>query len=296
MLILLNIFTPVQAAIILGIAALLGAIMGSFMNCLAWRMAHGESALRGRSHCPACGHALGPLDLVPVFSWVFLGGKCRYCKEKVSVRYVLVEIAMAVVFALLLWEYGLSIQAIAYWALACILCGAALVDIDTYTIPNGFIIAGLVVWVASVWFMVVPTQGFGLGSLFAASLGFGYLAPLADGLLGAFVIGGGILVFSLLFDKVTGRTSLGGGDVKLLFVVGLYLGLCGSLFNLLIACLLGLVFAVVWQFFRKDQPEEGEGENFKTKAIPFGPAIAAATIVTLLVGSLFLTWYVGLLV
>ncbi len=278
----------------MGIAALLGAIMGSFINCLAWRVVNGESVLKGRSHCPACGHTLGVLDLVPVFSWALLRGKCRYCKTKISARYVLVELGMALLFALLFWQYGASVQTLAYWALACILCGAALVDLDTYTIPNGFIVAGFVVWLASVWF-VLPVSG-GVGGTFVAQLGSGFLPVLVDGLLGAVLVGGGILLFSLLFDKATGRTSLGGGDVKLLFMIGLFLGGIGSLFNLLLSCVLGLVLAFVWWFSRSRSSEEGSGkeENFKTKAIPFGPAIALATVVTLLVGSQCITWYLGL--
>lgn len=291
----LDIFTPAQAAIILGIAAVLGAVMGSFMNCLAWRLVNAESVLHGRSHCPACEHTLGVLDLVPILSWVLLGGKCRYCKQKIGVRYVLVEIVMAALFALLLWEYGLSIQMVTYWALACILCGAALVDIDTYTIPNGFIIAGIAVWFASVWLMASPVVGFGVGSLFAPLLGLGFFPVLVDGLVGGLVVGGGILAFSLIFDKVTGRTSLGGGDVKLLFMVGLFLGVFGSLFNLILACILGLVFAFVWQLSQSRSSADDDGESFKTRAIPFGPAIAASTVLTLLVGSQFLTWYMSLL-
>ncbi|MEG2476946.1 prepilin peptidase [Gordonibacter sp.] len=294
MVLFVDIFTPAQAAVLLGIAAVLGAVMGSFINCLAWRVVNGESVLRGRSHCPACGHTLGVLDLVPILSWVMIRGKCRYCKQEIGARYVLVEIAMAAFFALLLWKYGLGIQTVAYWALACILCGAALVDVDTYTIPNGFIVAGIALWAASVWLISAPATGFGVGSLFVPLLGSGFFPVLVDGLVGGLVVGGGILLFSLIFDKVTGRTSLGGGDVKLLFVVGLSLGLLGSLFNLILACVLGLVLAFVWQLFASRSLDD-DGESFKTRAIPFGPAIAVATLLTLLVGSQFLTWYMGLL-
>lgn len=293
MIISLDIFTPVQATILLAMVALLGAVMGSFMNCLAWRVVNGESVLHGRSHCPACGHTLGVLDLFPVFSWVFLGGKCRYCKAKISARYVLVELAMAVLFALLLWRYGFGVPLLAYGALACILCGVALVDIDTYTIPNGFVVAGLAVWAVSVWFLQ-PVSG-GVGSLFVSWLGYGFMPMLIDGLLGAVLVGGGILLFSLVFDKATGKTSLGGGDVKLLFMVGLFLGAAGSLFNLLLSCVLGLVLAFVWWLLHLHTQESVSGESFKTKAIPFGPAIALATMLTLLVGPTFLTWYTGLL-
>lgn len=268
------------------------------MNCMAWRMVHRESVLRGRSHCTACGHELGILDLVPIFSWVFLRGRCRHCGTRVSVRYVAVEVVMAIVFALLFWQYGLSVQMLSYAVLASILCGVALVDWDTFTVPNGFILAGSAVWLASVWFIPVPFDGFGIGSLFAPYLGQGFLPVLIDGLLAAFLIGGGMLAFSLLFDKVTGKNSLGGGDVKLLFMVALYLGCLVGVFNLLLSCVLGLVLALVWRFSGERSSKRGgtQEKSIETRAVPFGPAIATATVLSLLIGSQCVTWYIGLFV
>lgn len=283
-------FDPAQAAILLGIAAVLGACMGSFVNCLAWRLVNGESVLKGRSHCPRCGHTLGVLDLVPVVSWLALRGRCRHCGEPVSPRYVVVEALLATLLVALLAVQGAGVPWVAYAALVTVLLGAALVDLDTFTIPNGFVIAGALIWVASVWFMRPPFDGtFGVGSLFVPLVGAGWLAVALDGLAGAVAVAGGILVFSLVFDAVTGRASLGGGDVKLLFVVGLFLGLAGSLLNLLVACVLGLAFAVV-----RGLSTRSASESVGTKAIPFGPAIAAATAVTLLAGPTLLTWYTGL--
>ena len=287
----LHIFTPVQAAILLGIAALLGAIMGSFINCLAWRAANGESVLKGRSHCPACDHGLGPLDLIPIVSWLALRGRCRHCGQRVSARYVLVEAALALVFAALLVVHGAGVPWLAYAALATILMGAALVDLDTFTIPNGFVIAAIAIWLASVWFMRAPAPDmFGVGSMFVPLVGAGWLAVVLDGAVGAFAVGGGILLFSLAFDAATKRTSLGGGDVKLL--------------NLLVACVMGLAFAVASGLSAPPSASDGSdelrdagggrAENLKAKAIPFGPAIAAATALTLLAGPSVLTWYTGL--
>ena len=143
----LDIFSPAQAAILVGFAAVLGACLGSFVNCLAWRKAHGESVLAGRSRCPSCGHVLGQLDLVPVVSWIVLRGRCRHCGTRVSVRYVLVEVLLAAVFVALLVVYGASPAWLAYAALVCVLLAAALVDFDTFTIPNGFVIAAIGTWV-----------------------------------------------------------------------------------------------------------------------------------------------------
>lgn len=303
--------TPAAAAYTIGIAAVLGACLGSFTNCLAWRVVAGESVLKGRSHCPECNHALGILDLIPIVSWLALRGKCRYCKAKVSPRYVIVEIIMATVFALLAWRFGIGVATLAYMALACILCAVTLVDADTYTIPNGFIIAGIIVWAATVWFMEPQAGGFGIGTLFVPYFGYGFLAVLVDGLAGGFAVGIGMLLLSLLFDKIMGKQTLGGGDVKLFFMVGLFLGLLLGVFNVLLSCIIGLVIAFVGNALsgsRASSEEEGSGdpssahddenaeEPLPTRAIPFGPAISIAAILTLFVGSSALTWYIGLLV
>lgn len=298
----LDIFTPVQAAILYGIVAVLGACLGSFVNCLAWRLVNGESVTRGRSHCTSCNHVLGPLDLVPVVSYFVLRGKCRHCGTRVSPRYVVVELVMALAFVALLAVYGVGLAWVVYAVLACILMAAALVDLDTFTIPNGFVIAaavtwalmmvasiaGLITWPLSNSLTVAATEPFGMSSMFAYLVGSGWLATLLDGLAGAVCVGGGILLFSLVFDALTKTVSLGGGDVKLLFAVGLFLGLAGSLLNLLVACIAGLVFALIRGL------SSTEAKSLRTKAIPFGPAIAAATLFTLLVGSAVLTWYTGL--
>ena len=152
----LGIFNPAQAAFLLGIAAVLGACLGSFVNCLAWRLANGESVLAGRSHCTSCGHVLGALDLVPVASWLALRGRCRHCGQRVSPRYVIVEALMAALFAAVVVRYGLSVQTVAYLVLVCILMSVALVDLDTFIIPNGFVVAGCVLWLVSIWFMPAP--------------------------------------------------------------------------------------------------------------------------------------------
>lgn len=288
----LAIFSPVQAAILLGIAAVLGACLGSFVNCLAWRQANGESVLAGRSHCTSCGHVLGVLDLIPVVSWLALRGRCRHCGKRVSPRYVIVEALMAVLFAAVVVRYGVSVQTAAYLVLVCILMAVALVDLDTFTIPNGFVLAGCVLWLVTIWFMPAPrVDAFSVGSLFAGWVHPGGSVAL-DGIVGAVGVAGGVLLLSLVFDMVTKRSSLGGGDVKLLFMVGLFLGLAGSMLNLLVACVVGLAFAVVRGLSAPSSQDEDE--SIRTRAIPFGPAIAAATVFTLLAGPTILTWYAGL--
>ena len=244
----------------------LGAVFGSFLNCAAWRIAHGESFLRGHSRCPACGHALGLPDLVPIFSWIFQRGRCRYCGVKISVRYPLTELAFGLITLLCLLRFDLTVLCLRNWIFLCCLFCLSLVDLECYTIPDGCLLIAAGAWVAALPFL---RPGW-------AEIGRSVLAGL--------VFGGGILLLSIVMDKMLGRESLGGGDVKLFAVVGLYLGFVGTLFTMLFSCVLGLLFAL-WQGRR--------GE--KGKAIPFGPSISLAAAFMLLFGEGFVKWYLGLL-
>ena len=259
--------SPVSPIYFLLVAGLLGACLGSFVNCLAWRLVHGESVWKGRSHCAVCNHPLAPLDLVPVLSWLFLRGRCRYCGERIAARYMAAELLCGLFFMSMVAVYGLTVHALALCALGCILLGLSLVDLETYTIPNGYIIAGIAAWAVSFAFYGVDLSAMGLGSLMLAFAGC-------------------LLALSLVFDKVMGRRSLGGGDVKLVFMVGLFLGLAGSVLNLIVACVVGIVFAYATQKRRQDTNDP--------QAFPFGPSIALATWFTLALGPQLITWYLGL--
>jgi len=247
------------------IAVILGAVMGSFLNCVAFRIAKGESFLKGRSHCPTCGHVLGFLDLFPIFSWLFLKGKCRYCKSKISVRYPITEGVMAICTALCLLAGDLTWLTLRNWIFICFLFVLSIVDLEIYEIPNLCIIVPIVIWGASIPLLKEP------------------LVTLKSGLIAGFSFGIGMLLISLLFDKILKKESLGGGDIKLFFVMGLYLGVMRSLFAVVIACIVGLVFALITKKRRKDAK------------IPFGPSIAFATFFMLLYGMPLAEWYSGLL-
>lgn len=247
---------------IFAVAAIFGAVFGSFINCMAWRIAHNESVSKGRSHCAVCGHPLGAADLVPVFSYLFLRGRCRYCREKISPRYLAVELLMAAAFILAVWRFDLPLQTLWICGLACILMALSLVDLETYTIPDRFIIAGIL-WYFGILLFTEDWKG-----------------ELLTGLAGGLAIGAGMLLLSLLFDKVTGKESLGGGDIKLFFMTGLYLGPWVGLFNLILSCIIGIAFVLF----------------MGQKRIPFGPAISLAAFISLLVGNDIVNWYLGLFV
>ncbi len=258
--------TPFITAYILAVTALCGLIAGSFINCMAWRLAQGKSVMKGRSHCASCGHALGAIDLVPVFSFIFLKGRCRYCGEKISTRYIAAEIVSMIFFLGIVLRYDLSFEALRYIVLCCILFAAALVDIEIKEIPDRFLVT------AAVWFLV--TLPFAAG---------GALPALWQGIKGGLLIALPLLGFVLLADKITGRETMGGGDIKLFFTVGLFLGPALNLMNLILSCFVGVLFAISGRFGKKEGGESPE--------IPFGPAIAASTWLTLIFGAPLLSWY-----
>lgn len=246
------------------IAALLGACMGSFLNCAAWRVVHGESVLRGRSHCDACGHVLAPRDLVPVFSYVFSHGRCRYCGAKLSPRHAVGEAVAALVFVSLLLRYDISLRTLEAWAVACLLLACAFADLEGYIIPDRFIAVGVVLFIVTLFF--VPDPG----------------KRALDGLIGGVAVGGGVLLLALLMEKLLRRDAMGGGDIKLLFLTGLFLGWQKNLLCLLLACIVG----ILWGLVRAKRGQQG---------LPWGPGIALAAWCAALFGQNLIDWYLSLL-
>ena len=246
------------------VAACFGAVAGSFLNCAAWRIVHGEPFVKGRSHCPHCGHVLGPLELIPVISWLIQRGRCKACGAKISVRYPLTELIFALTTVLCLLRFDLT----ALFARNLVFLGClfllTLTDLDAMIIPDGCHIVALAAWLAA-----LPFVGMSRGEIIAH-----VIAGLA--------LGGGLLLISLIMDKIMGRDTLGGGDIKLLAVVGLYLGPIDALFALVLACVIGLLFHALWR-----------GEN--ARPFPFGPSIAVAAAAMLLYGAPLVAWYRGLL-
>lgn len=246
------------------LAAVLGLVMGSALNCLAMRIVAGECwSGNSRSACPKCGHTLSALELIPLVSWLIQGGKCRHCKAPISIRYPLTEAILAAVFVAMLLKFGLTAELLSALVFAgCLLC-LSLVDLDTQIIPDRFILIPIAVRAAQLLF----TGGF--SALLGASV------P-------GFIIAGAVLVISLIMDKVLKKDTMGGGDIKLLFVIGLYLTLPECLLMVMLSCVIGIVMAAI--LMRVDSET----------AFPFGPALSIAAVLTMLVGSPIVNWYLSL--
>ena len=233
-----------------------GLIFGSFGNCWAWRIVHKESIVHGRSHCAVCNHELAPKDLIPLFSWLFLKGRCRYCGEKISPRYPLAELILGLYFLSIFLVYGLSLDALRLVILGFLLLVMSLVDLDIMELPDGLMIAAAV----------------------AALL---RLPDWKSILIGLVAVSVPVLIISLVMDKVLGRESMGGGDIKLLAVLGMHFGAGKTLLLIIAACLFGIFFAVL--------AKKGKGKEF-----PFGPILAVSSWFTALAGDGIITWYTSL--
>lgn len=242
------------------LAFVFGLVFGSFGNAWAWRIVHGEKITHGRSHCANCGHTLAAKDLVPLFSYLALKGRCRYCKKPIARRYPLAELICALIFVSMLARFDLSWTCLRFLILGFLLFVASLVDIDSMILPDGLLIT------AAVSSLIRLLED---------------VSSWKDMLIGGLAVSVPLLLIVLLMDKVLKKESMGGGDIKLIAVLGLHFGALQTLFLLILACVTGLIIAAI----RK----KGKSDPF-----PFGPAIAIAAWITALCGSSVISAYLSL--
>ena len=243
--------------------ALCGAALASFLDCCISRLSAGDAhPFGGRSRCLSCGHTLGAADLAPVFSWLFLRGRCRYCGKRIPAECVLSELAGAAAFAGLALRFG-PVPELGQWLiLAGVLLALSLTDLAKRIIPDRLLL--LLAANRAVWFLV---------------LGQGTAEALTA--LKACAVPAALLVLVLLLEKMIAREAMGGGDIKLLFALALYLSWAQLVLTLLAGCLLGLVWAALTG-------------GKKGSVLPFGPFLAAGAVLTICCGEPLLLWYFGL--
>lgn len=241
--------------------AVAGAALGSFLDCAAWRWARGEAMFRGRSHCGSCGHTLSAGELVPVFSYLFSRGRCRHCGEKIPAECLWAELAGAVCFVCLGVRFGLTLELVQWLVLGGLLLAVSLTDGAKQIIPDKLLIAAAAN--RAVWLFILRQP----------------LWDTVKGMLASCIIPAALLAFVLLAEKVLKKEAMGGGDIKLLLALGLYLSWPELLLTLLGGCLLGILGAALGK---------------KTGAIPFGPCLAAAGVLAVCFGGPLIGWYLGL--
>lgn len=257
--------------IILLIVFAFGACVGSFLNVVVYRLPAGMSIIYPPSHCPKCSHPLGITENIPIFGWLWLKGKCRWCKASISPRYPLVEATTAFLFSLIYHQFGFSWLTLTYLLLVSWLIPLALIDIDTMTLPNSLTQSGLIVGL--IWQGLVGLADNGIN-------GFAYHLFLA--ILGGVV---GIWLFdiiSIVGSLLLGKPAMGGGDPKLAAMIGVWVGWQGILLTAFLACAYGTIVgitAIALKLIRRQQP------------IPFGPFLVLACITVIFWGDRLINSY-----
>ncbi len=240
-------------------AGVLGLLLGSFLNVCILRLPQNESVVHPPSRCPRCGAGIAWYDNIPVLSWLLLRGRCRRCGEGVSVQYPLIELATGLIWAGMVYRYGLGLEALRGAFLFTILLGIGMTDARHYLIPDEFSLGG-----------------FGLGLLFSLP---GGVAGIGGALLGAAV---GFTVLWLVGTAgkwMFKEDAMGGGDIKMMAMVGAYVGWQGVLLTIFLGALLGtIVFVPLAVLGRK-------------RLVPFGVFLALGAAATFLVGPTVLGWY-----
>lgn len=260
-------------------AFIFGSLVGSFLNVCIIRLPAGESVVWPRSHCPRCRKKIAGYDNIPVLSYLLLKGRCRHCTQPISLRYLVVELATALMFVVLTLRFGLSYDFFFYVVLICSLIVSTFTDLRERIIPDEVSIGGLIVG-----FILSAIRGVNL-SPFSFSF-----TPLLNSLLGIVVGGGVIFVTGFLFDLVyfkllkrppiQGETeSMGGGDVKLLAMIGAFLGWQRALIAFFAAPFFGLVFGLVSLIKKKDH------------LIPYGPFLSLGALLALLWSDKIITFF-----
>lgn len=232
------------------LAALFGLLIGSFLNVCIFRMPRDLSVVRPRSFCPGCEKMIAWYDNIPVLSYFLLGGRCRHCKEKIPIRYPIVEIATAAAFAFWAARLGWSLGTVKYCVFSAILIALIATDIEERILPDEFTLGGAVAGLIFAAFLRLPT---GLTLLFLPNTTGLRWRSLTEGAVGAVIPAGIFWFFGFVFEKLRNKEGLGLGDVKMIGMMGAFLGLQFTLLTMFGAALLGSVTGLIYIFAtRKD--------------------------------------------
>ncbi|KQS19573.1 prepilin peptidase [Exiguobacterium sp. Leaf187] len=240
---------------------LLGLLITSFTNVVGLRVPVGESIVHPRSHCPTCGHVLGPLELTPVLGYVVLGGKCRSCGQVISIKYPALELLGGMLYAYAFWQFGWSMELALTLTLTSLLFILTMSDLAYMLIPNKILL----------FFLPI-------------ALIVRYLSPLENWYN---PIIGGIVGFVLLFVIfLASRRGMGAGDVKLFGLLGIFLGPLHVVIALFVSAFVGSVIGLTLL---------GTGRVRRKQPIPFVPSIAIGTLLTYYFADDWVSWYLDLL-
>ncbi|PLY02885.1 MAG: prepilin peptidase [Desulfuromonas sp.] len=252
--------------VVLACVFVFGTVIGSFLNVCIARVPAGESVVSPRSKCPECGTFISWYQNIPLLSYMFLRGRCAGCGVKISLRYPLVELLTGILFVAVLWYFGLGFASPVFWVFVSLLICISFIDYDHQIIPN-----------------VISLPGIVLGFVFSFLLPG---MPWLDSLLGIVAGGGSLWLVAFIYYLLTRAEGMGMGDVKLLAMIGAFLGYQAVLPVIFIASLLGSVVGILLMVITR---------SGRKLAIPFGPYLSMAALITLLWGDALLKWYLSFL-
>lgn len=257
----------------LSLLGILFLCLGSFLNVLIYRLPLGMSLTKESSHCPKCNHHLKWYENIPLLSYIIQKGKCRGCKTKISIQYPLVEGLSLLMFIISYLRFGLSLEMILFTLLLLVFIVIFLIDIKHLIIPNSL---NIIVFILGIIVCFIPHT----------SINGAFTINYIDRLIGFLVA---CLIFFLIFllEKILKKELMGGGDLKLFFGIGLFMGWQLLLLGLFISALLGLVVSIIKKITKN--------EKFLNKVIPFGPYLTIGFTLAYLFGLDIINLYFSLL-
>ena len=243
---------------------MIGLVIGSFSNVCIYRLPRNESVIFPASHCPSCNKSIKWYDNIPLLSFLILKGKCRYCQNKISAQYPLVEFLTGYLYLVLFLLYGLQLKTFVYMLFCSALIIITFIDLKEQIIPD-----------------VISLPFIALG--FLLSFFLKTISPI-DSLLGILSGGGTLLLIAVAGSYLFKREAMGGGDIKLAAMVGAFLGWQLTLLSLFLGFFFGAITGVIILIKNKRKNEQGD-------SVPFGPFIAFGTLIALFFGQAILNWY-----
>ncbi|MEP6961603.1 MAG: prepilin peptidase [Acidobacteriota bacterium] len=270
----------------IALAFLIGLLFGSFLNVCIFRLPRDLSvASPARSFCPGCEKTIAWYDNIPLLSYALLGGKCRYCREFIPLRYPLVELITGVAFAYVVSTFGVTLLALKYCLYFTILIDLVATDLEERILPDEFTLGGTVVGLVLAWFVPLDPD---IAALIYAINDI-MLDPrwvsVTEAALGAGVSSGMIWFIAWSYEKVRHREGMGFGDVKMMAMIGAFVGLKLVLLTLILASVLSVVIGLTFILITRNK--------VSTYELPFGSFLGVSAVIVALWGSKIATWYAG---
>jgi leader peptidase (prepilin peptidase)/N-methyltransferase len=264
------------------LALLFGLLIGSFLNVCIYRMPRDLSVVRPRSYCPACQHPIAWYDNVPLLSFALLRGRCRQCRAAISARYPAVELLTGVLFFIYVWRLGPTLAAVKFCIYGASLVALIFADLEERILPDEFTLGGAAAGLLLAWFVPVKDDIAHALLWLAGAHWSDQWTSVAEAVLGAAVPTLFLWLGGWLYLKVRHREGLGLGDVKLIAMVGAFLGLRGALLTVIAGSLLGSVVGYAYIRITRQDPA--------TYELPFGTFLGIAAIAVSMAGTGVLGW------